>query len=92
MEDLVGGAGEDARKRERQLEAGHVTIALDGVDALARDARGLGELFLGPAGGDAKFLDVIDDGRRHVKPTFQGRLAVFWNDVKFARHYAFRKP
>ena len=51
LEDLVGGAGKDAGKDQRQFQAGHVAIALNGVDALAGDAGGVGQLRPGSTRG-----------------------------------------
>ena len=62
-------------KVESQFQARHIAVAFDGVDALAGDAGGLGQLLLGPAEGDAEFLDAICDGLSHVKLTFQLRVA-----------------
>ena len=59
LEDMVGGAGEDAGEDEGELKAGDVAVALDGVDALAGDTDGLGELLLSPSAGGAEFLDTV---------------------------------
>jgi len=67
---VIGGALKNACEGEGKLEAGDVTIAFDGVDALAGNANGVGELFLCPAADGAEFLDAIFDGGRHVKLTF----------------------
>jgi len=84
---LVGGAGKDLCKDECEFEAWHVTVALDGVDALAGYTRSLRELLLGPSGGGAKLFDSIHDGWHDVKPTFQTRIARSDLDVKLAlRH------
>jgi len=67
---VVGGTLKNAREGEGELEAGDVAVTFDGVDALAGDANGVGELFLCPAAGCAEFLNAICDGVRHVKLTF----------------------
>ena len=59
LEDFIGGAGEDTRKDEGELEAGNVAVAFDGVDTLAGDADSLRELLLGPTAGGAEFFDSI---------------------------------
>jgi hypothetical protein len=74
LKDFIGGAGEDLCKFERQFQAGHVAVALDGVDALAGDARGLRQLLLRPIAGDAQLLDPVCDRGCHVKPAFHFRV------------------
>src|SRR5579863_8958382 len=69
LEDLIGGARKDARKRESQLKRGHVAVALNGVDTLPRDTRGLGQLLLGQTAGDTQLFHTICDFGRHVKQT-----------------------
>jgi hypothetical protein len=59
LEDVVCGAREDFGEGKGEFEAGDVATALDGVDALAGDANGLGELLLGPVAGGAEFLDAV---------------------------------
>ena len=59
---MIGGAGKDAGEDEGEFEAGNVAVALDGVDALAGDTDGLGELLLGPSAGGAEFFDAVCDG------------------------------
>jgi len=89
---VIGGTRKDAGEGEGQLERGHVTVALDGVDALAGDAGGVGKLLLRPALGDAKFLDAVYDGGAHVKLTFHSRVARIGFDVKPTRYYLLDKP
>src|SRR5439155_14245662 len=55
----VGGAPEDPREGQRQLQARNVTAALDRVDALARDTHGVRELLLRPPTIEAKFPDPV---------------------------------
>src|SRR5688572_4572228 len=66
-EDLVGGTAEHLREGQGQQEARHVTVALDRVDALSRDADRVGEVLLGPALLGAEFFDSVPNGGRHVK-------------------------
>ena len=63
----AGRAAEHARDDECERQAGDVTLALDRVDALARDADGVGELLLGPSEPGAELLHAVADGRRRVK-------------------------
>ena len=60
-------AREDPRKNQGQLKRGHVAIAFDGVDALPRNSRGLGQLFLRPAKGNSQLFNPVCDGLRHGK-------------------------
>ncbi len=87
MEDMVGGAGKDLSECEGEFKAGDVAIAFDGVDALAGDADGVGELLLGQAASGAKLFNSICDCGRHVKRTFQIRVARTEVDVKPAFHF-----
>src|SRR3954470_23563740 len=50
-EDVVRGQAEHAGEGQGKVKARHIPIALDRVDALPRDADGLGQLLLGPAPG-----------------------------------------
>ena len=88
VEDLVGGAGEDAGEDEGQLQAGHVAVALDGVDALAGDAGGLGQLLLRPAAGGAEFLDAVCDGGLSCKADFPNQSSREDLNVKPAFHFS----
>ena len=88
---MVGRASEDLREDKCQLEAWHITVALDGVDALAGYTRGLRELLLGPSAGGAKLFDSVHDGWHTVKLTFQNQSSAesngmsSWLSIPFLR-------
>ena len=56
LEDFIGRTGEDPGEGQRQRQARHITVALDRVDALAGNARGLRELLLRPPQGGSAAL------------------------------------
>src|SRR5690348_11148485 len=85
-ENLIYRAAENLRERQREEQAGNVAVALDGIDALTRDAYGGGELLLGPATVGAKFFDAIVDDGAHVKRAFHGRIGHLTVDVKHTLH------
>src|SRR5207247_70241 len=86
-ENVVGGALEDAGEGERQRQTRHVAIALDGVDALARHADGVGELLLRPPALSAEVFDPVFDVWCHVKPTCHRNIAGCQGRVKSACHW-----
>jgi hypothetical protein len=92
LEDLVRRAVKDAREDQRQLQAGHVAVALDGVDALPRDSRGLRKLLLRPPLRRAQLFYPIDNCRNHVKLTFHISIARVDIYVKLTRYYILDKP
>ena len=61
LEDLFEGDFEDVGYAEGYLERGGVFIELDGVDGLAGDGDGVGEVLLGEAGGGAEVADGVGD-------------------------------
>ena len=67
LEDVIDGAAEDARQQKSQGEAGDIAVALNGINALARDAGEGCEFFLGPAAGLAEFAEAVVEGWRHGK-------------------------
>jgi hypothetical protein len=66
-EELLDGAAEDLGEGEGEGERGDVAIALNGINALARDAGEGCEFFLGPAAGLAEVAEAVVEGWRHGK-------------------------
>jgi hypothetical protein len=81
-ENLIERCFEDLGKEQGEGEAGNVASALDGVNALAGDAGGGGEVLLGPCAGGAQVFYAIEDGRLHGKSAFHERMTWRAADVK----------
>ena len=86
-EDLVDGTAENLGKRERQQQAGHVAVALDRIDALARNSNCLRQLLLSPTANIAQLFDTVMNDLSHVKYAFHAKA--YWSGhvyVKLALH------
>src|SRR6185437_6353603 len=60
-ENVVRRAAKDLCERERQLQTRHIAPALDGIDALPRDADRLRQFFLRPPALAAQLFYSISD-------------------------------
>src|SRR5206468_5676015 len=68
FEEVLGGAAEHARDREREWQAGNVSFALDRVDALPGNTDCVRKLLLRPPEpGSVLLHPVAHDRRRRVK-------------------------
>lgn len=70
-EDLVCGAAENVREFECKLEAGHIAVAFDRVDALAGHADRSGQTFLRPTCLFSQFANAVSDLNHCDKRTLQ---------------------
>jgi hypothetical protein len=69
VEDLLDGAVEQARDRERQRQAGVIAAAFQRDDGLPRDVQPVRQVRLRPAAGGAEVPDAVVHQRRRRPST-----------------------